>query len=231
MQDKIELYVNFQFRIGTESEMHKIQYNHTHTWARDLPACTAEHFFKKMLRFLYPESVLGTTTGIFQWISKVYENFLLEGMQELTKFNNIPINTHHPALIAFRSFFTDCERKRGPPGFPVWEEPAATPAAPGQDDPGAATQDAPVEIPQDPGSIASAAPDQETMVQVLADQKNIDRNEGDNETTLQAEAARIRADLARTCGHLDASDIGSTECTGFPGDRLSLTEIAGIGRS
>eukprot|EP00959_Pyramimonas_sp_CCMP1952_P069603 1452791-Pyramimonas_sp.AAC.1 len=69
------------------------------------------------------------------------------------------------------------------------------------------------------------------MVQVLADQNNVDRKEGDNETTLQAEAARIRADLAKTCGHLDSSDIGSTECTGLPGDRLSLTEIEGIGRS
>eukprot|EP00959_Pyramimonas_sp_CCMP1952_P202481 4234177-Pyramimonas_sp.AAC.1 len=137
---------------------------------------------------------------------------------------------HHPALIALRSFFTECEKKHGPPGFPAWE-PVATPAAPGQDNPGAATQYAPVEIPRDPGSIASAAPDQETMMQVLADRKNIDRIEGDNETTLQAEAATIRADLARTCGHLDVTDIGSTAYIGLPGDRLSLTEIEGIGRS
>eukprot|EP00959_Pyramimonas_sp_CCMP1952_P154518 3232428-Pyramimonas_sp.AAC.1 len=86
-------------------------------------------------------------------------------------------------------------------------------------------------MPRDPGSIASAAPDQETMGQVLADRKHIDRNEGDNETTLQAEATCIRADLARTCGHLDVADIGSTEYTGLPGDRLSLTEVKGIGRS
>eukprot|EP00959_Pyramimonas_sp_CCMP1952_P202122 4226448-Pyramimonas_sp.AAC.1 len=59
-----------QFRLGTESDMHKMHYNHIHTWARDLPACTAEHFFKKLLRFLDPESVQGTTTGIFLWISK-----------------------------------------------------------------------------------------------------------------------------------------------------------------
>eukprot|EP00959_Pyramimonas_sp_CCMP1952_P269791 5640449-Pyramimonas_sp.AAC.1 len=59
--------------------------------------------------------------------------------------------------------------------------------------------DAPVEIPQDPGSVASAAPYQETMVQVMAQQKKLDRNEGVNETTLQAEAARIRAELAKTC--------------------------------
>eukprot|EP00959_Pyramimonas_sp_CCMP1952_P315272 6598670-Pyramimonas_sp.AAC.1 len=49
------------------------------------------------------------------------------------------------------------------------------------------------------------------MVQVLAEQHNIDRTVGDNETTLQAEATRIRADLARTCGHIDITDIGSTE--------------------
>eukprot|EP00959_Pyramimonas_sp_CCMP1952_P123588 2583656-Pyramimonas_sp.AAC.1 len=69
------------------------------------------------------------------------------------------------------------------------------------------------------------------MVQVLAQQKKLDRKEGDSETTLQAEAARIRAELAKTCGNLDVSDIGSTEYTGLPGDRLSLTEIEGIGRS
>eukprot|EP00959_Pyramimonas_sp_CCMP1952_P184190 3851608-Pyramimonas_sp.AAC.1 len=69
------------------------------------------------------------------------------------------------------------------------------------------------------------------MVQVLAEQQNIDRTVGDNETTLQAEATRIRADLARTCGHVDITDIGSTEYTGLPGYRLSLTEIEGIGRS
>ncbi len=62
-------------------------------------------------------------------------------------------------------------------------------------------QDAPVGIPQDPGSVASAAPDQETMVQVLAQQKKLDRNEGDNENAFQAEAKRIRAELATTCGN------------------------------
>eukprot|EP00959_Pyramimonas_sp_CCMP1952_P165325 3455902-Pyramimonas_sp.AAC.1 len=69
------------------------------------------------------------------------------------------------------------------------------------------------------------------MVQVLAEQHNVDRNAGDNETTLQAEATRIRADLARSCGQTDSTDIGSTEYTGLPGDRLSLTEIERIGRS
>eukprot|EP00959_Pyramimonas_sp_CCMP1952_P154947 3241736-Pyramimonas_sp.AAC.1 len=66
MQDNIESYMSFQFRFGTESDMYEIHYNHTHTWARELPICIAGHFFKKMLRFLDPESVLGTTTGIFQ---------------------------------------------------------------------------------------------------------------------------------------------------------------------
>eukprot|EP00959_Pyramimonas_sp_CCMP1952_P111815 2338822-Pyramimonas_sp.AAC.1 len=70
IQDKFESYLSFQLRFGTESEMHKIHYNHTQAWARDLPLCSAEHFFKKMLRFLDLESVLGTTTGVFQWISK-----------------------------------------------------------------------------------------------------------------------------------------------------------------
>eukprot|EP00959_Pyramimonas_sp_CCMP1952_P106060 2217431-Pyramimonas_sp.AAC.1 len=73
-------------------------------------------------------------------------------MQELTKFNKVPINAHHPALAALRSFYKECEKQHGSPGFPVWGEPAATPAAPDRDDPGAAMPDAPVEIPQDPGS-------------------------------------------------------------------------------
>eukprot|EP00959_Pyramimonas_sp_CCMP1952_P419302 8782873-Pyramimonas_sp.AAC.2 len=66
--DRIEYYLRFQFRFGTETETHNIPYNHTHTWARDLPICIAEHFFKKMLHFLDPESVQGTTAGIVQWI-------------------------------------------------------------------------------------------------------------------------------------------------------------------
>eukprot|EP00959_Pyramimonas_sp_CCMP1952_P088275 1846780-Pyramimonas_sp.AAC.1 len=69
------------------------------------------------------------------------------------------------------------------------------------------------------------------MVQVLAQQQKLDRNEGDNENAFQAEAKRIRAELATTCGNLDVSDDGPTECAGVPGDRLSLTEIEGIGRS
>eukprot|EP00959_Pyramimonas_sp_CCMP1952_P211668 4429530-Pyramimonas_sp.AAC.1 len=69
------------------------------------------------------------------------------------------------------------------------------------------------------------------MVKLLAQQQQLDRNEGDNESTLQAEATRIRAELAKTCGTLDVSDDGPTECAGVPGDRLSLTEIEGIGRS
>eukprot|EP00959_Pyramimonas_sp_CCMP1952_P391185 8197909-Pyramimonas_sp.AAC.1 len=107
IQDKIESYLIFQFRCGTESDTYKVYYNHTHTWARDLPVCTAEHFFKKQLRFLDPESVQGTTTGIFQWVSKVYQHFLLGGMEELTKFNKVSINAHHPALTALRSFYRD----------------------------------------------------------------------------------------------------------------------------
>eukprot|EP00959_Pyramimonas_sp_CCMP1952_P388170 8134285-Pyramimonas_sp.AAC.1 len=89
LQDKIESYLIFQFRFGSETDMHiyTIYYNRTRTWARDLPVCTAEHFFKKLLRLLDSESAQGTATGIFQWISKVYQHFLLEGIQELTKFN------------------------------------------------------------------------------------------------------------------------------------------------
>eukprot|EP00959_Pyramimonas_sp_CCMP1952_P251554 5256395-Pyramimonas_sp.AAC.1 len=48
-QDKTESDLQFQFRFGTESEMYKIHYNRTHTWARDLPVCSAEHFFKTLL--------------------------------------------------------------------------------------------------------------------------------------------------------------------------------------
>eukprot|EP00959_Pyramimonas_sp_CCMP1952_P092859 1943154-Pyramimonas_sp.AAC.1 len=54
MQDTIEPYMIFQLCFGTESDMYNIYYNRTHTWARDLPVCTAEHFFKKLLRFLDP---------------------------------------------------------------------------------------------------------------------------------------------------------------------------------
>eukprot|EP00959_Pyramimonas_sp_CCMP1952_P038797 812230-Pyramimonas_sp.AAC.1 len=116
-----------------------------------------------MLRFLDPESVLGTTTGVFQWIPKVYQDVLLEGIQKLKQFSNVSINANHPALIEFRSFFPECYKRHGDPGFPAREEPAAAPAAPGRGDPGAAPQDAPIEITLDPGSVASVAPDQETM--------------------------------------------------------------------
>eukprot|EP00959_Pyramimonas_sp_CCMP1952_P373779 7827928-Pyramimonas_sp.AAC.1 len=63
------------------------------------------------------------------------------------------------------------------------------------------------------------------MVQVLAQQQKLNRNEGDNENALQAETTRIRA------GNLDVSDDGPTGYARVPGDRLSLAQIEGIGRS
>eukprot|EP00959_Pyramimonas_sp_CCMP1952_P291540 6098013-Pyramimonas_sp.AAC.1 len=103
-----------------------------------------------MLRFLHPESVQGTTTGIFQVISKVYQNFLLEGINELKRFSNVSINNNHPALTAIRLLVTECKTRHGDPGFPVWEKPVATPAARGQDDSGAATQDTSIDMTRDP---------------------------------------------------------------------------------
>eukprot|EP00959_Pyramimonas_sp_CCMP1952_P198438 4150924-Pyramimonas_sp.AAC.1 len=141
-----------------------MDYDSTHTWAHDVPICSADHFFKNMVPVLDPEVLLESTTGIFQWIAKVYQTSLLDGIKELHQFTNVSINKNHPALTALRALFTECKKTHGDPGFPVWEEPVATPAAPDQDDPGA-KQD----LAQDPGSVASAAPDQETMVQVLAD--------------------------------------------------------------
>eukprot|EP00959_Pyramimonas_sp_CCMP1952_P271826 5683657-Pyramimonas_sp.AAC.1 len=70
IQDKIESCLIFQLRFGTETDIYNIHYNRTQTWARDLPVRTAEHSFKKLLRFLDPQSVQGTATGIFQRISK-----------------------------------------------------------------------------------------------------------------------------------------------------------------
>eukprot|EP00959_Pyramimonas_sp_CCMP1952_P246420 5150876-Pyramimonas_sp.AAC.1 len=46
--DRMESHLRFQFRFGTETETYNIYYNHAHTWARGLPICGADHFFKEM---------------------------------------------------------------------------------------------------------------------------------------------------------------------------------------
>eukprot|EP00959_Pyramimonas_sp_CCMP1952_P308099 6447928-Pyramimonas_sp.AAC.1 len=61
--------------------------------------------------------------------------------------------------------------------------------------------------------------------------QNIDREVGENEATVQAEATRIRADKDALHGDADSPDIDSSGYAGLLGERLSMTEIEGIGRS
>ncbi len=104
--------------------------DHTHKWARDLPICSADSFFKKLVHYLDPEVIEESTTGIFQWISKVYQIILLGSIKELRDFTNDAIYQNHPAFNALRALFAQCIRTRGNPGFPAWKEPVETPAAP-----------------------------------------------------------------------------------------------------
>eukprot|EP00959_Pyramimonas_sp_CCMP1952_P231179 4832462-Pyramimonas_sp.AAC.1 len=60
--DKIGSYLRCEFRFGTNTEAYHMDYDCTHTWARDLPICSAGHFFKKMVRFLGPEVIQESTT-------------------------------------------------------------------------------------------------------------------------------------------------------------------------
>eukprot|EP00959_Pyramimonas_sp_CCMP1952_P311052 6509263-Pyramimonas_sp.AAC.1 len=71
-----------------------------------------------MVHFLDPEVIQESTTGIFQWISKVYQTILLDSIKELHQFTNAAINKNCPALTALRAFFTECTKTHGNPGFP-----------------------------------------------------------------------------------------------------------------
>eukprot|EP00959_Pyramimonas_sp_CCMP1952_P220808 4616588-Pyramimonas_sp.AAC.1 len=100
-----------------------MDYNHTHNWARELPICSADSFFKQIVHHLDPEVIEESTTGIFQWISKVYQIILLDSIKELRGFTNDATYQNHPALKTLRDLFTQCTETHGNPGFPVWREP------------------------------------------------------------------------------------------------------------
>eukprot|EP00959_Pyramimonas_sp_CCMP1952_P176633 3691780-Pyramimonas_sp.AAC.1 len=100
-----------------------------------------------MVHYLGPEVIEESATGVFQWVSKVYQIILLDSITELRDFTKYATHQKNPALKTLRDLFTHCIQTFGNPGFPVWKELVETPAAPHQEGPGA-EQD----IPQDPGS-------------------------------------------------------------------------------
>eukprot|EP00959_Pyramimonas_sp_CCMP1952_P088567 1852951-Pyramimonas_sp.AAC.1 len=126
-------HLQFEIRFGSKAwnaESYQLNYDHAHKWARDLPICSADHFFKRFVHYLDPETIEESTTGAFQWISKVYQNILKDSIAELPGFTKDAIHEKHPALQALRDLFKYCTETYDNPDFPVWEELVETPAAP-----------------------------------------------------------------------------------------------------
>ncbi|CAK0886314.1 unnamed protein product, partial [Prorocentrum cordatum] len=201
-----DTFLEYEFNVGISKYKYTLKFDHVSEWAKSLiDLCGSKKFTMDMFRTIDFDAYRNSTIGIFQWLSLLCANMLVEAKFCLVDVNIRKICDSHPGSLALRQLWSKSieDDPTAPTIFQtiILLRPDSSPT------PGLGTPDGTADVdlvgssqtlepgsrPAPPSVAPAAAASQDILVQFLCDIfcDNPRASAEIDENALQAEAQRL----------------------------------------